>query len=266
MIRSAVLITTMCLAIACQPAHGDITGFGDGSGYTLNSISTPAPSINNGTLTLTTSGAAFQSASAFYDTPQSTGSFTAVFTYQASGAADGMTFVIQNDPAGLAALGGAGSGLGYAAAPGYPSQIVNSVGLEVDIYDFTGGPGTNLATQGATGIFNYLSALPVNFNTGDPIKFTITYDATAQTISETLVDTVSPATTYTHTFSGIDIASQVQGSSAYVGFTGGTGGLTSTQTVSGFQFQSSVPEPSSVLLMGLGLGAVVTTRRFRRWM
>ena len=110
MIRSAVLMTIMFFAIVCQPALGDITGFGNGSGYTLNYISTPAPSINNGTLTLTNFGGDFQSSSAFYNTPQSTGSFTAFFTYQASGPADGMTFVIQNDPAGPAALGGAGSG------------------------------------------------------------------------------------------------------------------------------------------------------------
>lgn len=264
MIRSVVSITIMFFAIACQPAHANIMGFGDGSGYTLNSISTPTPSINNGTLTLTTFGVALQSASAFYDTPQTTGSFTASFTYQASGPADGITFVMQNDPAGLAALGGAGSGLGYAPEPSNPSKIVNSVGLEVNIYNFTHA-GTYLATQGATGIFNYFSVLPVNFYTGDPIRFTLTYDATAQTLSETLVDTVMPATTYSHTFTGINIASEVGSSSAYVGFTGGTGGLTSTQTISGFQFHPAVPEPTSVLLMGLGLGAVAI-RRFRRWM
>jgi hypothetical protein len=259
MIRSGALLTIAYGVIALQPARGDIAGFGNGSGFTLNQNSSSPPSINSGTLTLTNLGVQFQSASAFYDTPQSTGSFTAVFTYQAVGPADGMTFVIQNDPAGPAALGGAGSGLGYAPAPGYPSKIVNSVGLEVNVYNFTGGPGTLLATQGTSGIFNYLSTLPVNFNSGDPIQFTITYNAAAQTLSETLVDnTASPTTTYNHTFTGIDIASQVQGSSAYVGFTGGDGGLTSTQTISNFQFlQSAVPEPSSVLLMALGLGVVV---------
>ena len=102
MIRSAVLMIILFFAIPCQPAHGGmILGFGDGSGYTLNSSSTPAPSISNGTLTLTNFGGAFRAASAFYDTPQSTGSFTAVFTYQASGPADGMTFVMQNDPHGV---------------------------------------------------------------------------------------------------------------------------------------------------------------------
>jgi len=265
MIRSAVLMTIMFFVIACQPAHGDIMGFGDGSGYTLNHLITPGPSINNGTLTLTTNGEANQAASAFYDTRQSTGSFTAVFTYQASGVADGMTFVMQNDPNGLNALGSLGSGLGYAATGGNPQEIVNSVGLEVDIYTFTGGPGTYLGTQGASGIFNYMSTLPVNFDNGDPVKFTITYDATAQTLSETLVDTVSPTTTYSHTFTGINIASEVGSSSAYVGFTGGTGGLTSTQTISGFQFQSAaVPEPGSFTLALVGIGVtfgVWLTRR-----
>jgi hypothetical protein len=255
MIRTAPLLAIAFCVIVSQSARADITGFGNGSGFTLNHNANITPSINSGTLELTNiSGPSFQASSAFYDTRQSTGSFTAAFTYQAIGDADGMTFVIQNDPKGLAALGGYGSGLGYAPEPSDQVKIVNSVGLEVNIYNFTGGPGTYLATQGTSGLGNYLSTNPVNFNTGDPIRFTITYNAIAHTLKETLVDTDSPTTTYKHTFTGIDIASQVGGSSAYVGFTGGVGGITSTQTISNFQFQSSVPEPSSALLMALGLG------------
>jgi hypothetical protein len=272
MIRSAVLMTIMFFVIACQSAHGDIMGFGNGSGYTLNSnISAPAPSINNGTLTLTTNGVANQAASAFYDTRQSTGSFTAVFTYQGSGTADGVTFVMQNDPHGLNALGSLGSGLGYAATGGNPQIIVNSVGLQIDLYLFTGNgsTGTYLGTQGASGIFNYLPSSPVDFSTGHPIQFTVTYNATAQTLSEALVDTIS-LTTYGHTFTGINLASVVGSSSAYVGFAGGTGGLSSTQTISGFQFQSAVPaqtavpEPSSLTLLSLGCAALAGWRWRRR--
>jgi hypothetical protein len=263
MIRTAALLTIAFCVIALQPARGDITGFGDGSGYTLNTNGNVTPSINAGTLTLTT-GNSFQAASAFYSTPQNTGSFTAVFTYQGSGVADGGAFVIQRDPAGAAALGGDGSGLGYALAPDTPAKITNSVGLEINIYSFTHA-GTYLATQGTSGIFQYLPTSPVDLDTGDPIKFSLTYNATAQTLSETLTDTLHPTTTYSHTFSGIDIASEVNSSSAFVGFTAGTGGLASTQTFSDFQFQSAVPEPSSALLMVLGLGVVVS-RWFRRTM
>jgi hypothetical protein len=263
MLRSAAVMTIILFASLCPPARGDILGFGDGSAYTLNSLITPAPSINAGTLTLTTDGVANQAASAFYDTRQSTGSFTAAFTYQASGVADGITFVIQNDPSGLNAIGSLGSGLGYAATGGNPQEIVNSVALEVDFYGFTGGPGTYLGTQGSSGIFNYLPTTPVNFN--DPIQFTIAYDASAQTLSETLVDTISPTTTYAHTFTGIDLASEVGSSSAYVGFTGGTGGLSSTQTISDFSFQSAaVPEPGSLALALVGIGLTLCVWLIRR--
>jgi hypothetical protein len=152
---------------------------------------------------------------------------------------------------------------GYAATGGNPQGIVNSVALEVDFYGFTGGPGTYLGTQGSSGIFNYLPTTPVNFN--DPIQFTITYDASAQTLSETLVDTLSPTTTYAHTFTGIDLASEVGGSSGYVGFTGGTGGLTSTQTISDFSFQSAaVPEPGSLALALVGIGLTLCVWLIRR--
>jgi hypothetical protein len=246
-------------------ARGDgINGFGNGSGYTLNSlVSSPGPSINNGSLTLTNNGEGNQAASAFYNTPQSTGSFAAIFTYHASGFADGIAFVLQNDPHGLHALGSPGSGLAYAATAGNTAKIVNSVGLGIDFYGFTGGPGTNLATQGASDIFNYLSTSPVNFN--DPVKFTITYDATARTLSENLVDLIAPTTTYSHTFTGVNVASEVGGNSAYVGFTGGTGGLTSTQIISDFQFQpTSTPEPGSLMLALVGVPAAWSVWRRRR--
>jgi lectin family protein/PEP-CTERM motif-containing protein len=263
LLRSAVVITIVLFASLCQPARGDILGFGDGSGYTLNSLITPGPSISGGTLTLTTIDGSNQAASAFYDTRQSTGSFTAAFTYQASGVADGIAFVIQNDPNGLNALGSLGSGLGYAATGGNTAEIVNSVALQADFYGFTGGPGTYLGTQGSSGIFNYLPTDPVNFN--DPIQFMITYNASAQTLSETLVDTTSPTTTYAHTFTGIDLASEVGSSSAYVGFTGGTGGLSSTQTISGFAFQSAaVPEPGSLTLALVGIGMTLGVWLTRR--
>ncbi len=265
MIRTVALLTIAFCVIPLQPARGDIIGFGTGSGYTLNSYGNATPSINTGTLTLTSYGHSFQAASAFYNTPQNTGSFTAQYTYRASGSADGGAFVIQRDPAGVAALGGVGSGLGYAPDPSDPAKISNSVALEMNFYVGTGGSGTYLSTQGASGQGNYLSTGPVGLGSGDPINFSLTYNATAHTLSETLTDSLSPTTTYSHTFSGIDIASQVNNSTAFIGFTAGNGGLTSTQTISNFQFQSAVPEPSSALLMVLGLGALCC-RWFRRTM
>ena len=252
MIRTVALLAIAFCVIPWQPARGAIIGFGSGSGYTLNSYGNATPSINAGTLTLTSFGNSFQAASAFYNTPQNTGSFTAQFTYRASGSADGGAFVIQRDPTGVAALGGCGSGLGYAPDPSDSAKISNSVALEMNFYVGTGGSGTYLSTQGASGQGNYLSTGPVGLGSSDPINVSLTYDATAHTLSETLTDALSPTTTYSHTFSGINIASQVNNSTAFVGFTAGNGGLSSTQTVSNFQFQSTAPEPSTLALLGIG--------------
>jgi hypothetical protein len=51
--------------------------------------------------------------SLFYSTQLGITSSTAQFTYQTSGGGDGFAFVMQNDPRGASAIGGAGGDLGY---------------------------------------------------------------------------------------------------------------------------------------------------------
>ncbi len=108
-----------------RSAFASISGFGDGSDYTLTGytqdpvgdiIDTNPPTISSGDLTITTSSMG-EARAAFYNTPQSIGSFTAQFIFQNSdqqfGSADGFSFVLQNDSRGTSAIGGGGAGLGY---------------------------------------------------------------------------------------------------------------------------------------------------------
>ena len=202
----------------------------NGAGWTLNGGAV----ITNNVLTLT-DGVTGEARSSFLDAPEYIQSFTASFTYQESGVNpdDGIAFVIQNSSAGASALGGSGEGLGY-------SGISPSAALELDIYNNNSSifPGIALRTNGGTG--SYLSASPVSLTSGHPINVTLGYSSGL--LSVTLTDSVTQAS-FSSTFS-IDLPGLLGGNSAFVGFTGATGGLASTQTVSNFSF-ISLPALSS---------------------
>ena len=72
---------------------------------------------------------------------------------------------------------------------------------------------------------------------GDPIEVNLAYDGS--TLTEQLTD-LSTGATWSTSYTSVDLAAITGGSTAYLGFTGGTGGLTSTQTISDFTFASSV--------------------------
>jgi len=168
--------------------------------------------------------------------------FTASFVYTASGnrAADGMAFVIQNSASGASALGGTGGGLGYGGQPTGTTTggIPNSVALEFNLYTNGGQPiGTGLNVNGLTG--NYISSGPVNLASGDPIAVYLTYNSITQALTEILTDQTTLAS-YSTVFTGVNIFDPtiLNGTAGYIGFTGGDGGLTSTQTVSNFAFNN----------------------------
>jgi len=206
-----------------------ISGFGDnGDGWTVNSnneiFSTP---IASDVLTLT-DGGSDQARSAWFSTPVSTDSFTASFTYQAGGSrsADGVAFVFQNE--GLDALGANGGALGYTGISG------DSAAYQINLWH-NHQEGTNFNTNGVTGANgpDYLATGSVSLSGGNPIDVVLTYDEDAATLEESLTDTVTGAT-YSHTFSNVDLDAILGSSTMLIGFTGGTGGATSVQTISNF--------------------------------
>lgn len=222
-----------------------IITFGDGSLWTTNSSAGPGsafPQFNAGSLLLT-DGNASEAASSFYMVEQYIGGFVAAFTYVASNAvptdtlADGATFVVQNSAAGSAALGAGGGDLGFYG-------IENSASFEINIYPLASGNvgvayGTNGATPGsAIPLSPYTPTSPVSFASGDPISVRLYVNAGVMVVN--LKDLTTGATfTGSHNFG--DLVPIVNGSSAFVGFTAGTGGLYSIQTVSNFQFSYTTP-------------------------
>lgn len=256
-------LAALGLAATCpQAAEAQVSGFG--SGFTTNSnypSGVPTISSDGSTLTLTNSGGS-EATSAFYGTKQDVTNFTASFDYTDvnGGGADGVTFTLQNQS--LNALGSNGSGLGYAG-------ISPSAAIALNIYQGHTAPGTNLLTGGAYPSLSspdYYNTSPANLDSGHPIHVVLTYDGS--NLTETLTDTTNASDVFSHTYTGVNLAGAVGGSTAFVGFTGGTGGLVSTQTISNFAFRNAAtpaPEPSSLAAFAFtGLGALGLMLRARK--
>src|SRR5262249_22246071 len=152
------------------------------------------------------------------------GNFTASFIYQAGGtrAADGFGFVLQQQTP--TAVGGGGGAKAY-------SGITPSWALLFNI--FVSGSnvvGTTVTTNGNSPADTAFDAvLPVNLAGGNQIAITVVYNASAQTVTVTLTE-LGTANTFTRTYTGINLASILGGNSAWVGFTGATGGSVAIQT------------------------------------
>jgi autotransporter-associated beta strand protein len=223
----------------------EIVGFGantsgsasqTNSTWQFNNTANTATAVSGGTLNLT-SNVGGEARSGFYTIPVPMGAFNASFVYQASGnkAADGVAFILQNDPRGPAALGGTGGSLGY-------SGITPSAATEINIYT-TNTIGTAFATNGATGV--YQSITPVNPASGDPIQVSLSYDGSTY-LTTTFLD-LSSGSSYSAGSQYVGSLASNVGSSAYVGFSGGDGGSKSTQTISNFVFSYNAGAFNNIL-------------------
>jgi fibronectin-binding autotransporter adhesin len=217
---------------------GTLAAFGgNGYGYSVNSAAITSTPIAGNVLELT-DGNGGEARSVFYNWPVSpVNGFTATFTYTpSSGAntADGVTFVLQNDPRGTAALGAVGGSFGYAGNSGTginPSAAID-LNLYNDVnqtaYDINGNLGTEVTVNN------------VNFHSGDPINVSVTYNSQSQVMAWTLSDTVA-GTSFSTSQAGVNLQSVLSGTTAYIGFSGGDGGAVSTQTISNFTYTPAVP-------------------------
>ena len=196
----------------------------DGVGLSLNGATYSGAALQ------LTNGGNDEASSAFYVTPVSISAFTTDFAFQlVNPQADGFTFVIQN--AGSTAVGADGGGLGYLG-------IKNSVAIKFDLFNNAGEvpDSTGLFTDGAVPTVPAvnLTGTPINLHSGDPFGAHITYDGTNLTL--TLTDSTTLGT-WPYSWP-INIPSTVGGSTAYVGFTAGTGGETATQNVLSWTFST----------------------------
>ena len=191
---------------------------GSGTGWTLNGGAT----IANNDLTITTN-AGSEARSAFFNQVVPISSFNVSYTYvdTTGGGADGSAFVLQN--VGLMAVGSGGGQLGFGGI-GSPAFAVafniyspNTVG-----YEFITGSNGLTDPFTSTGNVNLASTTPVTVNlvyNGTTLTMTLTQGTNTFTASATL-----------------NLVSILGGSTAYVGFTGGTGGAEAQQDISNFSY------------------------------
>ena len=213
------------------------SGFPNATGLQLNG----SAKINANKLEVT-DGGGYEAGSTFWTTPVNVQAFTTNFTFQLTSAvADGFTFAIQD--AGATALGSYGGGLGYGINPNHGTSggIGHSVAVKFDIYSNAGegNDSTGVFTDGAapTNPAVSLTSSGIVLSSGDTISAQLVYNGATLTLN--LTDTVTNKT-FSHAFT-INIPSTVGGNTAYVGFTGGTGGATAIQNVLNWTFTSGTP-------------------------
>jgi hypothetical protein len=218
------------------------------AGWSLNGTS-EGGFIKSNVLELT-AGTIDETRSSFYSNQLYVGAFQATFTYRnvennASSDGNGLCFVIQNDSRGAAAVGTDGANLGYNGSPA-SLKITPSVALEFNVYSGNGLGGIGLAfgTDGAIG--HTAGTGFVSLVNGDPINVTVNYYSSGQ-ISVALQDAITGLKSSTNI--SINIPAVVGSSTAYVGFTGSTGGTNqeSTQTISNFLFTVEYPPTFAVV-------------------
>jgi hypothetical protein len=210
-------------------------------GFTASGLALNGGAKLNGTRLQLTDGGQYEARSAFYTTPVNIERFTTEFSFQLTRPiSDGFTFTIQG--AGLNALGSPASGLGFGPDASYhvstfERSISRSVAVKFDFFDDAGEGNSSIGlfTNGVTPTIPAVNLLPsgIDLHSGHIYKARMVYDGAV--LALTLSDTTNPSLVYSTDFT-IDIPSTVGGSTAYVGFTAGTGISSSIQEILQWNF------------------------------
>ncbi|HUZ33528.1 MAG TPA: chitobiase/beta-hexosaminidase C-terminal domain-containing protein [Xanthobacteraceae bacterium] len=254
---SLVAVANYEIAPAATPLINFPNGFANASSLvTVNG----SAQFNGSAIQLTDSANFAEAGSAWYVVPINVQSFTTNFTLQLlNPKSNGMTFTIQNQPpassdrsilyvsGGPNAVGNNQTGLGYSgftgAVGGQNAGLLNSVAVIFDLYNGSGDL-TGLYTNGAmpTGSSIDMSSSGLSLHSGNPLNVTLAYNGT--TLTMTITDSTTRAS-FTKSWT-IDIPTTVGGNTAYVGFTGATGGLTAVQDVVSWTYSASPGQTSAV--------------------
>ena len=203
-----------------------------------------------------TSNTTGQIGSAFYDQQISLdndGSFKTEFGFKMLGGTagtDGLTFTIQDSPAGADALGTGGSGLGF-------DGIANSIAVEFDTYSYQNGEFSDNHVAIVTTAFGpELAVANPSFDLnlgGSSYRAWVEYNGMTDLLSVYVSDGATKPTTALIEAT-VDLESVV-GSQAYVGFTAANGGSSARHRILDWTMTDEVPTEGS----SPGLFALATT-------
>jgi len=188
------------------------------------------------------------------------------FNHPLNGGADGLVFAVQTVSN---TAGGAGGGIGYAG-------LNHSVGIEFDNWDNGGGDGYSANHVGIdlNGNVNSVALntnLPVILDSSSDLFAWIDYNGATDNLEVRLSDTDTRPSAVTLSYT-VDLVSVLGTTNAYVGFTSGTGWAGANHDVLSWEFRdnyapvdvvqiTSVPEPMSAALLGIGFIGLAAARR-----
>lgn len=244
------LLSVLALGIATTSAPGGAFAAGDGdplinfsnfngSSKTLDRNGTAdiiMPGYLNQRILRLTTGGYRQAGSAWaknkIDLSQSFESTFKVYLHHASPGADGIAFLVQTE--GPRALGGWGGGLGYRG-------IKNSVAVEFDTFQNSPDPNNNhlAVVVGGNPDVHSVYGTPSIPLYGRPFDARVVYDADAKSLSVYVKPFRSGEPEQLVITETIDLATAAGGSSAWVGFTGGTGTALSKQDIYSWSVQGA---------------------------
>jgi hypothetical protein len=229
-----------------------------GNGFTAGAMVLNGKSTLNGTRLRLTDGTTGDAASAWYNSPVNIQQFTANFSFQVTGGtnptADGFTFAIQGGSS--SAIGPSGAGLGYGGSGGIP----NSLAVKFDLYN-NNGEGFDSTGLYVNGVVPTTPAVDmtssgVNLHSTDIFNVQMSYDGTNLTM--TITDATSNAT-FTKTWP-LNIPATVGANTAFVGFTGGTGGNTAIQEIINLTMTSTTAPIAATPTFSPAAGTYATTQ------